>query len=72
MRKSPGESFRVEATAECTRCGQPAAGWIAFGSLDPNDAAAGPTVIVDSGGFMVFADGIVCDGCIGGSSGGSG
>ena len=65
---SPGEIFRVEATGTCTKCGERREGWIAFGNADADAPERGPSVIVDTGGFMVFAEGIVCDECLGSSS----
>jgi hypothetical protein len=59
------ERFRVEASGECTRCGRQTRGWIAFGDQDPENPEKGPSIIVDTGGFMVFASGIVCDPCLG-------
>jgi hypothetical protein len=53
--KSPGESFRVEARGECTACGKQVDGWIAFDQ---------ESRIVDSGGFVVFAQGLTCDECL--------
>lgn len=64
-RPSPGESFRLDASGTCTRCERRIAGWIAIGSGDLTNPTAGPSIIVDSGGFMVFAEGIVCDRCLG-------
>ena len=63
--QSPGEIFRLEAAGICTKCGRRVEGWIAFGNVDPSRPESGPSVIVDSGGFMVFAEGIVCDACLG-------
>lgn len=53
---SPGESFRVEARGRCVKCGETIDGWIAFDR---------EIRIVDSGGLMVFADGLTCDKCLG-------
>lgn len=53
--QSPGEAFRLDAAGICTTCGKRVEGWIAF-----NEA----TQIIDSGGFMIFANGIACDKCI--------
>lgn len=57
--------FRIEAAGRCMRCERRVEGWIAFGDADPSRQGLGASVIVDSGGFMVFAEGIVCDDCLG-------
>jgi hypothetical protein len=59
--QSPGETFRVEAAGVCTKCQRRTEGWIAFGNLQ----SAGPLTIVDTGNFMLFAEGLVCDRCLG-------
>lgn len=56
---SPGESFRVQAQGECTKCGVTVEGWIAFNQQSH---------VIDSGGYMVFADGLTCDECLGAAS----
>lgn len=56
MPKMPTESFRLTANGECQECGEQVSGWIAF---DKNAR------VVDSGGFVVFGDGITCDKCLG-------
>src|SRR5919108_779364 len=61
--KGPGEAFRVEAAGRCVRCERRVEGWIGFGDADPSAQGAGTTAVVDSGGFMVFGDGLVCDEC---------
>ena len=53
---SPGEAFRVKTSGTCSKCGRETEGWIAF-----SDSSQ----VVDSGGFMVFADGLTCDECLG-------
>jgi hypothetical protein len=53
--KAPGESFRVKASGSCTQCGEPVKGWIAFD---------GGIRVVDTGGFMVFGNGLTCDECL--------
>jgi hypothetical protein len=45
------------------RCERRVEGWIAFGAADPSRPSS--SIVVDSGGFMVFAEGIVCDECLG-------
>jgi hypothetical protein len=47
------------------RCERRVEGWVAFGEADPTGPGMGASVVVDSGGFMVFAEGIVCDDCLG-------
>lgn len=56
---SPGESFSVQARGECVKCGEKIDGWIAF----DNQAR-----VIDSGGFMVFAEGLTCEKCLGETS----
>jgi hypothetical protein len=65
MAAGPSERFRVEASGKCIRCNRQVSGWIAFGDQDPQKPDQGPSIIIDSGGFMAFASGLVCDPCLG-------
>lgn len=50
----PLERYRVAACAPCTRCKQQVPGWIAFDAHH---------LVVDSGNFVLFGDGPMCEPC---------
>lgn len=53
---SPGEAYRLGVTVTCGRCEQRIDGLLMFGERNE---------LVDSRGFMVFADSLaVCDSCL--------
>jgi hypothetical protein len=54
-RRATGEAFRVRASDVCSECGSPIEGWIAFNLRSR---------VVGSGGFLVCANGLVCDECL--------
>lgn len=54
-RRATGEAFRVHAADACTECGSAVEGWIAFNRRSR---------VVGSEGFLVCADGLVCDACL--------
>jgi len=50
------EAFRIKGEGTCTRCHRDVRGWIAFSKT---------AQVVNSEGFVVFEDGLVCDSCSG-------
>jgi hypothetical protein len=53
---APGESYRFGVIVRCSNCGQ---------SVDGEMMMSGRNQVIDSNGFVLFADGPRCDTCMG-------